>query len=67
MLLLGYCMGIRSERRLCKEVHVNMAYRWFCKFGLADPVLDHSAFSKNHHGRFREIRLFWYLFETVLQ
>ncbi len=67
MLLLGYCQGIRSERRLCEEVHVNLAYRWFCKLDLADPVPDHSTFSKNRHGRFRESGLFRHLFETVLQ
>lgn len=58
MLLLGYCIGIRSERRLCEEVHVNLAYRWFCRLDLADAVPDHSTFSKNRHGRFRESGLF---------
>ncbi|WP_120633752.1 transposase [Ruegeria sp. EL01] len=67
MLLLGYCMGIRSERRLCEEIQVNLAYRWFCKLDLADPVPDHSSFSKNRHGRFRESGLFRHLFEKVLQ
>jgi len=47
MLLLGYYQGIRSERRLCEEVHVNLAYRWFCGLDLADPVPDYSTFSKN--------------------
>ena len=54
MLLVGYCFGIRSERRLCDEVHLNLAYRWFCRLGLEDKVPDHSSFSKNRHGRFRE-------------
>ena len=45
MLLLGYCQGIRSERRLCEEAHVNPAYRWFCRLDLTDPVPDHSTFS----------------------
>ena len=67
MLLPGYCMGIRSERRLCEEVHVNLAYRWFCRLDLTDAVPDHSTFSKNRHGRFRESGLFRHLFETVLQ
>ncbi|EEE35893.1 transposase and inactivated derivative [Rhodobacteraceae bacterium KLH11] len=67
MLLLGYCQGIRSERRLCEEVHVNLAYRWFCRLDLTDPVPDHSTFSKNRHGRFRESGLFRHLFETVLR
>ena len=49
MLLLGYCMGIQSERRLCDEVHVNLAYRWFCRLDLTDAVPDHSTFSKNRH------------------
>ena len=54
MLIVGYCMGIRSERRLCEEVHLNLAYRWFCRLGLDGRVPDHSTFSKNRHGRFRE-------------
>ncbi|NIP13692.1 MAG: IS1182 family transposase [Desulfuromonadales bacterium] len=67
MLLIGYCMGIRSERRLCEEVHLNLAYRWFCRLDLADPVPDHSTFSKNRHGRFRDSDLFRQLFERVLE
>ena len=54
MLIVGYCYGIRSERRLCEEVQLNLAYRWFCRLGLEDAVPDHSTFSKNRHGRFRE-------------
>src|SRR6476469_9738656 len=67
MLIVGYCMGIRSERRLCEEVHLNLAYRWFCHLGLEGKVPDHSTFSKNRHGRFRESDLFRHLFETVVQ
>jgi transposase len=46
-LIVGYCFGIRSERRLCEEVHLNLAYRWFCRLGLDGEVPDHSTFSKN--------------------
>src|SRR6204780_2443449 len=67
MLLVGYCCGIRSERRLCEEVHLNLAYRWFCGLGLDGDVPDHSTFSKNRHGRFRERDLLRRLFETVLR
>lgn len=67
MLLVGYCFGIRSERRLCEEVHLNLAYRWFCRLGLEYDVPDHSTFSKNRHGRFRESDLFRHLFDQVLQ
>ena len=66
MLLIGYCYAIRSERRLCEEVDMNLAYRWFCRLGLEDPVPDHSTFSKNRHGRFRESDLFRKLFEATL-
>ncbi len=66
MLLVGYCMGIRSERRLCEEVHLNLAYRWFCRLDLVDPVPDHSTFSKNRHGRFRDSDLLRHVFETVV-
>src|SRR5580693_1111694 len=67
MLIVGYCLGIRSERRLCEEVHLNLAYRWFCRLGLDGSVPDHSTFSKNRHGRFRESDLLRRLFEGVLQ
>ena len=49
MLLIGYCFGIRSERRLCDEVQLNLAYRWFCRLGLEDRGPDHSTFSLNRH------------------
>ncbi len=67
MLIIGYGFGIRSERRLCEEVHLNLAYRWFCRLGLNGPVPDHSTFSKNRHGRFRQSDLLRRVFETVLQ
>src|SRR5215471_15913767 len=67
MLIVGYCFGIRSERRLCEEVHLNLAYRWFCRLGLEGDVPDHSTFSKNRHGRFRDSDLLRQLFETILR
>jgi transposase len=67
MLIVGYCFGIRSERRLCEEVHLNLAYRWFCRLGLDGAVPDHSTFSKNRHGRFRESDLLRKVFETTVQ
>lgn len=67
MLLIGYICGIRSERRLCQEVHLNLAYRWFCRLSLTDAVPDHSTFSKNRHGRFRDADLLRKLFEDVVR
>ena len=66
MLIVGYCFGIRSERRLCEEVPLNLAYRWFCRLDLTDRVPDHSTFLKNRHGRFRDSQLLRHLFETVV-
>ena len=67
MLIIGYCYGIRSERRLCEEVHLNLAYRWFCRLGLENEVPDHSTFSKNRHGRFRDSDAFRFMFEDVVR
>lgn len=67
MLIIGYSYGIRSERRLCEEVHLNLAYRWFCRLGLEDGVPDHSTFSKNRHGRFRESGAFRWVFDEVVR
>src|ERR1700733_9499895 len=67
MLLVGYLYGIRSERRLVEEVHLNLAYRWFCGLGLASEVPERSSFSKTRHGRFRDSDAFRMVFESVLQ
>jgi transposase len=67
MLLIGYAYGIRSERQLCNEVHLNLAYRWFCRLGLEGAVPDHSTFSKNRYGRFRESDVYRVLFEKVVE
>ena len=67
MLIVGYCFAIRSERRLCEEVHLNLAYRWFCRLGLDGQVPDHSTFSRNRHGRFRQSNLLRHLFEMVVR
>jgi len=66
MLIIGYCYGIRSERRLCEEVSLNLAHRWFCHFDLEDGVPDRSTFSKNRHGRFRECELLRLVFERLV-
>jgi len=66
MLIVGYCYSIRSERRLCQEVKMNLAYRWFCRLGLEDRVPDHSTFSVNRHGRFRASDLLRKVFEEVV-
>ncbi len=66
MLVIGYCYSIRSERRLCQEVEMNLAYRWFCRLGLEDRVPDHSTFSVNRHGRFRDSDILRKVFEEVV-
>jgi transposase len=67
MLLVGYCFAIRSERRLCEEVHLNLAYRWFCGLGLDGKVPDHSTFSLNRNGRFRDSGILRHVFESVVR
>ncbi|MEP0940596.1 MAG: IS1182 family transposase [Rhizobiaceae bacterium] len=67
MLVIGYAMGIRSERRLCQDVHLNLAYRWFCRLGLDDKVPDHSTFSRYRHGKFRESDLLRQIFEATVE
>jgi transposase len=66
MLLVGYCYGIRSERRLCQEVELHLAYRWFCKLDLDDEIPHHSTFSANRLGRFRESDVLRHIFERVV-
>jgi transposase len=67
MLIVGYCFAVRSERRLCEEVHLNLAYRWFCRLGLDGRVPDHSTFSLNRNGRFRESNILRHVFEATVR
>ena len=67
MLIVGYCYGIRFERRLCEEVELHLAYRWFCRLDLDDKVPDHSTFSVNRHGRFRDSNILRHVFEAVVR
>jgi len=67
MLIVGYCFGIRSERRLCDEVAMHLAYRWFCRLDLEERIPHHSTFSENRLGRFRESDVLRHVFERVVQ
>jgi transposase len=67
MLILGYVFAIRSERLLCREVQVNLAYRWFCGLSIEDKIPDHSAFSRARNERFRDSDIFRRVFERVLE
>src|SRR4029078_6898296 len=66
MLIVGYVSALRSERALCREVQLNLAYRWFCGLGIEDRIPDHSAFSRARHERFRDSDIFRRVFERVV-
>ena len=67
MLIVGYVFAIRSERALCREVQVNLAYRWFCGLSIEDKLPDHSAFSRARNERFRDSDIFRRVFERVVE
>ena len=67
MLIIGYVFAIRSERALCRDVQVNLAYRWFCGLSIEDKVPDHSAFSRARNERFRDSDIFRRVFEHVVE
>jgi len=67
MLIVGYVFAIRSERALCREVQVNLAYRWFCGLSIEDKLPDHSAFSRARNERFRDSDIFRSVFERVVE
>src|SRR6478609_5084699 len=67
MLIVGYVFAIRSERLLCREVQVNLAYRWFCGLSIEDKIPDHSAFSRARNERFRDSDIFRRVFERVVE
>jgi len=67
MLIIGYVFALRSERLLCRELHVNLAYRWFCKLGIEHKIPDHSVFSRARNERFRDSGIFRQVFERVVE
>src|SRR6202162_2198578 len=67
LLLVGYLYGITSERRLVEEVRMHLAYRWFTRLGFEQEIPDHSTFSKNRHGRFRNSGIFLEVFEEIVR
>jgi transposase len=67
MLIIGYVFGLRSERLLCRELQVNLAYRWFCKLGIEHKIPDHSAFSRARNKRFHDSGIFRQVFERVVE
>ena len=67
MLIIGYVFAIRSERAICRDVQVNLAYRWFCGLSIDDKIPDHSAFSRARHERFRDSDMFRRVFERVVE
>jgi transposase len=67
MLIVGYVFATRSERALCREVQVNLAYRWFCGLSIEDKLPDHSAFSRARNERFRDSDIFRSVFERVVE
>ena len=67
MLIIGYVFAIRSERALCRDVQVNLAYRWFCGLSIEDKIPDHSAFSRGRNERFRDSDIFRRVFEHVVE
>lgn len=67
MLILGYAFAIRSERAICREVQVNLAYRWFCGLSIEDKIPDHSAFTRARNERFRDSDVLRRVFERVME
>jgi transposase len=67
MLIIGYVFAIRSERALCRDVQVNLAYRWFCGLSIEDKIPDHSAFSRARNERFRDSDIFRRVFEHIVE
>ena len=66
LLLIGYLYGITSERRLLEEVKMHLAYRWFTRLDFGTEIPEHSTFSKNRHGRFRQSGIFREVFEEIV-
>ena len=67
MLIIGYVFAIRLERAICRDLQVNLAYRWFCRLSIEDKIPDHSVFCRARHERFRESNVFRRVFERIVE
>jgi transposase len=67
MFIIGYVFAIRSERAMCRDLQVNMAYRWFCVLSIEDKIQDHSAFSRARHEQFRESDMFRRALDRIVE
>jgi len=67
IMLLGYLFGIPSERKLVKEIEVNVAYRWFLRMGLTENVIDASTLSQNRLRRFNGTDIFERIFNNIVE
>ena len=66
-LFLGYLFGVRSERQLVREIEVNVAYRWFLRMKLTDPVFDASTLSQNRRRRFNDTSVAQDIFDAIVE
>ena len=66
-LFIGYLFGIRSERQLVREIEVNVAYRWFLRLQLTDPVFDASTLSQNRRRRYNDSTVAQDIFDAIVE
>ena len=66
-LFIGYLFGVRSERQLVREIEVNVAYRWFLRLRLTDPVFDASTLSQNRRRRFNDTSVAQDIFDHIVE
>jgi len=66
-LFVGYLFGVRSERQLVREIEVNVAYRWFLRLKLTDPVFDASTLSQNRRRRYQDASIAQAIFDRIVE
>lgn len=67
ILLIQKLFGIKSMRQTIKEIHTNVAYRWYLGYGFFDKVPHFDTFSKNYTRQFYDNKVFEEIFQHILE
>ena len=67
MIFINFCFGINSMRKTCREIEVNLAYRWFIGYEMTEDIPNYSTWSQNYIRRYGNSEIFEQIFSRILQ
>ena len=67
IVFIQYIFGIKSMRQTISEIQTNVAYRWFIRYGLNEPIPHFTTVGKNYVRRFKDTDIFERIFVKILE